>query len=139
MPFSTPLMLMSMQRLQAAWAAAWSAKKASGMMPALLTITSIPPCALTLAWTRAVTSSSRVTSATSACALPPAARMASTVSRTASPLMSPQVTRAPRAAAFPATSRPKPPPAPVMTMVFPAIWSVMSRLPCGATPSLHQG
>ena len=113
---------MSIARSQASAAAAWSLKKASGITPALFTSTSTAAHRSTAVPTTASRSARRVTSAPSPTASPPAATIEPAVAVAASPSTSHTTTRAPMAAVISASSRPNPPPAPVMTITLPATW-----------------
>ena len=110
---------MSMQRSHASAAWAWSAKKARGMVPALLTMTSMAPKVSTAKAARANTSARSVTSVRRWATVPPAAVIDSAVAARPSTSMSAATTLAPRAATIWATSRPNPLAAPVTTTTFP--------------------
>ena len=122
--WKTPRRLMSMTRSNCS--SVILTRRASCVMPALLTSTSMRPC---LSWTLATTASMvarSVTSMTWPSASAPRARHCCTTASMPVGLMSQTMTMAPSAANLRAVASPMPWAAPVMRLTLPA------RRPCGA-------
>src|SRR5450830_709920 len=119
MPYSTPLILMSIMRSHSSTFSASSG--AMAIKPALLISTSTLPKVVIAVSIKRCTSAATVTSVCTTAALPPAAVMSAAMLFSCSMRRAPNTTEAPSATRWRAVAAPRPLLAPVMTTTFPAI------------------